>query len=222
MRNRLLFGGVAIAAAAVTALTAVPASASSAVLTYGSAGGTAVAVGDTISGSLQSGTNANLYSTSAGGTGLQCASSTISGAVTSNGTAPGSAAGQLSAFSVGSCKVVNVPGVTGVQSLTLNNLSYTDTISDSTMTNTITPGPSGGAIGATVVLRTLLGNVTCTYAANGNSLSGSASNSNNSLTFTNQQFNKLTGPSACFNTVYFSAAYGPVMDATVGQTLFVN
>ncbi|TQF06142.1 Tat pathway signal sequence domain protein [Kitasatospora acidiphila] len=223
MRNHLVLGGVALAAAAVTALTAIPASAAGPVLTYGSLGGSAVAVGDTMTASLLSGTNATLYSTTAGGTGLQCASSTFSGTVGSNPTAPGTASGSLTGFTLGSCKVVNTPGVTGVKSLTLSHLPYNDSMSDSSgLPNTVSAG-SSGPIGATVVLNTLLGTVTCTYQAAGN-LSSNGNNSNSSLTFSNQQFNKLTGPSACFSTAYFSGVYGPFVDSSQAgsPSIFVN
>ncbi|MFE9421544.1 Tat pathway signal sequence domain protein [Kitasatospora sp. NPDC006697] len=213
MRNRLLLGTAALAAAALTALTALPASASSAVLTYGSAGGSAVGVGDTLTASLASGTFATLYSTAAGGAGVKCATSTFNATVTANPTAPGTAVETLNTQTFGSCTAVSVPGVTGVSSVTVNNLTYTNSVSDASG-DPVTLSPVSGPIQTTIVLRTLLGTVTCVYQASPTSLTGVASNAAQTLSFTNQSFTKSSGPATCFAAGYFTAAYGPIQDTS--------
>ncbi|PYC84051.1 Tat pathway signal sequence domain protein [Streptomyces tateyamensis] len=223
MRNRL-FAGAALAAAALTVLPALPASAASpAVLTVGSAGGSAVAVGDVLTASLSSGTIATMYSTAAGGTGVKCSSSAFSATVVSNPTAPGTAVETLTSQTFGNCSTVNVPGVLGVNSLTVNNLSYTNSVSDSAGNPaTLSPG-TAGPIQTTVVLRTLLGTVTCKYQASPGSLSGTTSNTTQSISFTNQTFTLTSGPGTCFANGYFTAAYSPVTDSTQGGAkVFVN
>lgn len=196
------FAAAAAATAIFTALMAGTASASTAVLTYGSAGGVAVGVGDTLTAS---GT-ATFYSTTTGSTGVKCGSS-FSATVTSNPSAPGTATESLTSQTFGNC-TVNVVGVTGVKSVTVNNLPY-NASADSSMTVTISPG-SAGPIQTTLVLNTVLGTITCVYESHSGSLVGSASNTDNSITFSNQQFDKLSGPGTCFNPAYFSAKYAPV------------
>jgi hypothetical protein len=46
-------------------------------------------------------------------------------------------------------------------------------------------------------------------------------NADHSITFTNQQFNKVTGPSVCFSQILFSAKYAPIKDSN-GQDVYVN
>ncbi|SOD81493.1 Tat pathway signal sequence domain protein [Streptomyces sp. Ag109_G2-15] len=217
MRTRSLLA----LAGTVTALTlaaAVPASADgSAVLTTGSAGGTAAAVGDTLTAPLASGTTATLYSSATGTSGVTCTSSQFTAAVTGNPTAPGTATESVTGhtFASSSC-TSNVTGVLGVGGITVDNLPYTATVaSDGTLT--VTPA-SGSTIQTTVKLRTLLGTITCVYQAP--SLTGKADNSDSSITFTNQQFTKSSGSSLCFANGYFTAKYAPVTDA--GARVYVN
>jgi hypothetical protein len=198
------YGIVAAAAIAFAMLMAGTASAAVAVLTYGSTGGPAVAVGDVLTANLVSGTNATFYSSPTGTTGVKCASSSFGATVTSN-PATGLATETLDSQSFGSC-TSNVSGVTGVKSITVTCLPY-NVSADGTVT--ITPR-AGCPIGTTVVLNTLLGTITCTYVLHGSSLNGVTNNADNSIMFTNQQFDKVTGPSLCFTNAYFSAKYGPV------------
>jgi len=203
---------------AALSLAAVPASADgTSVLTTGSAGGTAVAVGDVLSAPLASGSVATLYSSATGTSGVKCTSSTFTATVTDNPAAPGTATESVSgqSFDASSC-TSNVFGVTGVSSITVDNLPYTTTVaSDGTIT--VSPA-SGSTIQTTVKLKTILGSITCVYQAP--SLTGTASNDDNSINFTNQQFTKVSGSSLCFSSGFFTAKYAPVTDN--GATVFVN
>ncbi|GGW20147.1 hypothetical protein GCM10018980_45270 [Streptomyces capoamus] len=216
MRTRSLLA-LAGAATALTLTWATPASAASAVLTTGSAGGTAAAVGDTLTAPLASGTTATFYSSATGTSGVKCTGSQFTAQVTGNPTAPGTATESVTAhtFASNTCSS-NVTGVLGVNGITINNLPYSATIT-SAGTLTVSP-PSGSVIQATVQLRTLLGTVTCVYQAPG--LIGKADNADSSITFTNQQFTKSSGSSLCFANGYFTAKYAPVTDA--GARVYVN
>ncbi|MFC4498238.1 MULTISPECIES: Tat pathway signal sequence domain protein [Streptomyces] len=205
MRIRSLLA-VAGTAVALTLPAVTPASAAGAVLTTANGD---IAVGDVLNASLASGTTATLYSSATGTSGLSCATSAFSATVTDNPAAPGTATESLTAHSFSSC-TSNVLGVTAVTSITVNNLPYTTAVgSDGTVT--VTPA-SGSTIQTTVVLRTLLGSITCVYQAP--SLSGTASNTDNSITFTNQAFTRTSGSSLCFAAGYFTAKYAPVTDGT--------
>ncbi|GAB1338518.1 hypothetical protein ACE1SV_51080 [Streptomyces sp. E-15] len=216
MRKRSL---LALAGTATTLALAwaTPASAAGTVLTTGSTGGTAVAVGDTLTAPLASGTSANFYSSATGTSGVKCTASQFTAKVTGNPTAPGTATESVTAhtFDPTTC-TSNVTGVTGVNGVTINNLPYSATVaSDGTLK--VSP-PSGSVIQATVQLRTLLGTVTCVYQAPG--LTGKADNADSSITFTNQQFTKTSGSSLCFANGYFTAKYAPVTDG--GVRVYVN
>ncbi|MFG2381066.1 Tat pathway signal sequence domain protein [Streptomyces avermitilis] len=218
MRTRplLALAGV-VAALSVSAIS--PASAAGTVLTTGSAGGDAVATGDVLSASLAAGTAATLYSSATGTSGVSCSASTFTAGVVDNPAAPGAATESVTAHTFGGC-TSNVIGVLGVSGVTVNNLPYTTTVS-SAGTITVTPA-SGSTIQTTVKLSTLLGTINCVYQAP--SLSGTASNTDNSITFTNQQFTKTSGSSLCFSSGYFTAKYAPVADTNVSgsPSVFVN
>ncbi|MDX3379941.1 Tat pathway signal sequence domain protein [Streptomyces niveiscabiei] len=206
MRARSLFA-VLGTAAALTLPAITPASAAAdAVLT---ANGQNVAVGDVLTASLASGTAATFYSSATGTSGISCASSAFNATVTDNPTAPGTATETLTAHTFGSC-TSNVLGVTGVTSITVNNLPYTVSAASGGAL-TVTP-PSGGTIQTTIVLRTLLGSITCVYQ--GPSLTGTTSNTDNSINFTSQAFTRTSGSSLCFAAGYFTAKYAPVSDGT--------
>jgi len=217
MRTRILVTLVG-AVAALSIPAAVPASAAdTSVLTTGSAGGTAVAVGDVLTAPLASGTSATLYSSATGTSGVKCTSSTFTATVTANPTAPGTATESVSGqtFDSSSC-TSNVTGVLGVSGITVDNLPYTTSVaSDGTLT--VSPA-SGSTIQTTVKLTTLLGSITCVYQAP--SLTGTASNTDNSINFTSQAFTKTSGSSLCFSSGYFTAKYAPVTDN--GAAVYVN
>ncbi|GAA3784907.1 Tat pathway signal sequence domain protein [Micromonospora maritima] len=205
-----------------TPATAAPStSLASAVLTYPTAAGTAVSVNDVIQASLKSGTNATFYSSASGTSGIKCAASSFSAKVLSNPTAPGTATESLTAQTFGSC-TTNVFGTTGVQSVTVNNLPYATSVTSAGVV-TIS-GTAAAPIQSTVVLNSLLGPITCVYRTSTNTLTGTAANATNSITFTNQTLTKFSGPSLCFGTAYFTATYSPVKDTskTGSPAVYVN
>ncbi|CAL9590597.1 Tat pathway signal sequence domain protein [Streptomyces sp. enrichment culture] len=215
MRTRTLLT-LAAAVAALTLPTAAPAGAAATpVLTTGGVGGTPVAAGSGVTASLAAGTAATFYSSTTGTSGVRCTTSQFSATVTDNPAAPGTATESLSAHSFANC-TSNVSGVTGVNSITVQNLPYTTTVTSAGVV-TVSP-PSGSTIRTTVSLRTLLGNVTCVYQGSG--LTGTASNANNGIAFSNQPFSKVSGSSLCFANAYFSATYAPVTSG--GAAVFVN
>ncbi|SDY89513.1 hypothetical protein SAMN05444365_10441 [Micromonospora pattaloongensis] len=201
-----------LSAAVPTAPGAAAPVAAGEVLTYGSPGGEAVAVGDVLSASLKSGTTANLFSTATGSTGVRCAASTFTATVDTNPAAPGVATETLTGHTFGSCSA-NVIGVTGVRSVTVNNLPYAASVDSATGTVTIS-GADEAPIRTTIVLNSILGAITCVYQANGNTMTGSTGNEDNSITFASQQFNKVSGPGTCFANGFFSATYAPVTDTS--------
>ncbi|MGW7204585.1 Tat pathway signal sequence domain protein [Streptomyces sp. NPDC054837] len=217
MRTRTLLTLTA-ALAAFTLPAISPASAADNVLTTGSAAGDAVADGATLTAPLASGTTATLYSSATGTTGITCTTSQFTATVDSNPAAPGTASESLTGHTFSNCTSNNV-GVLGVTSVTVNNLGYTTTVaSDGTVT--VAPG-SAGAIQTTVVLRTLLGSVTCVYQATNGSLTGAASNTDNSIQFANQQFTRTSGSSLCPSSGFWTAKYAPVATSD-GAAVFVN
>ncbi len=218
--------GAGLAALALLAglVSAAPASAdpssslAPAVLTYPAPGGTAVAVNDVLQASLRSGTNATFYSSTTGTSGVRCAASSFSARVLTNPTAPGTATESLTAQSFSSC-TTNVFGTTGVQSVTVNNLPYATSVTSAGVVKI--SGTATAPIQSTVVLNTLLGQITCVYRTSTNSLTGTAGA--NSIVFTNQPLVKASGPSLCFGTAYFTATYSPVRDVTQANSpVYVN
>jgi hypothetical protein len=222
MRNRTAFA-IATSVAALSLLPVLPASAAAqdtTVLTTGSAGGTAVAVGDVLTAPLASGTTATLYSSSTGTSGVTCSTSQFTAGVTDNPASSGTATESVTAHTFADC-TSNVLGVTSVGGVTVNNLPYVTTVTSDGVV-TVTPASSAAPIQTTVVLKTLLGTITCVYQAS--SLSGTAGNADNSIAFTNQAFTKTSGSSLCFSTGYFTAKYAPVTDTTQAgsPSVFVN
>ncbi|EGX55864.1 hypothetical protein SZN_30692 [Streptomyces zinciresistens K42] len=217
MRTRTLISLAGALGALSLPLAATPASAAGAVLTTGSAGGTAVAAGQVLTAPLAAGAAATFRSTATGTTGLSCTSSQFTATVNGNPASPGTATETVTAhtFNASSC-TTNVTGVLGVTSITVNNLPYSATVTSAGVL-TVSP-PAGSAIRTTVVLRTLLGSINCVYQAP--SLSGTASNTDNSINFNAQQFTKVSGSSLCFANGYFTAKYAPV--TANGQVVFVN
>jgi hypothetical protein len=220
---RKYFGIAAVVAGtALSAMMALPASAAtSSVLTYGSAGGSSVAAGDTLTSSLASGTTATFYSSASTTSGFTCTGSSFTATVTANPAAPGVATESVTGQSFSGC-TSNVFGVTGVQSLTLANLPWSASADDSTDSLTIA-GTTAAPIEATAVVNTLFGTVTCTYQANNDTVTGALSNTDNSITFSGQQFNLSSGSVLCPGNGFFSAKYAPVVDTTAGgSAVFTN
>ncbi|MFI2607586.1 Tat pathway signal sequence domain protein [Kitasatospora sp. NPDC018619] len=223
MRISRTLATAALASLALTGAAMAPAQAAGpAVLTTGSPSGAAVAVGDVLTANLVSGTYATFYNSATGTTGVKCAASSFAATVTANPAAPGSAVERLDTQSFGSC-TSNVVGVTGVKSVTVTNLPFTNTVSDAPGNPVkLTPG-AAGVMGTTVVLNTILGSISCNYQ-NSTGISGTTSNTGNTIGFAGQAFSLVSGPSLCFTTGYFSATYGPVVDSSVAGSpvLFVN
>jgi hypothetical protein len=206
-------------AGAVVPATAATSPHAAAVLTVGSPGGTAVAVGDQVQAPLAAGTKATFYSSATGTSGVTCTASAFTATVTAN-PASGTATESLGTQTFGSC-TSNVTGVNSVKSITVNDLPFTASVSDAGGFPVTVAAGSAGPIKTTVVLGTLLGDTTCVYT--GGPLTGSASNSNNSITFTSQHFTKSSGSSLCFGDAYYSSTYAPVTDTTQGGgAVFVN
>jgi hypothetical protein len=222
MRKYGYLAVVAISALLATVATATPAAAADNVLTYGSAGGSAVAVGDALTASLAAGTTANFYSTATGTSGVRCSASSFGATVDSNPAAPGTAGETLGTQTFGTC-TSNVFGTTGVRGVTVQNLPFATTVDGATQAVTLT-GTAASPIRTTIVLNTILGTVTCVYDANGNVVHGVASNTDLSITFTSQQFNRSSGPGTCFANGYFTAKYSPVQDTSQAgsPTVYVN
>ena len=221
MRRYLLLA----AAVAAVSLTAMPISALAAttdVLTTVKTGGTNVAVGAVLKASLASGAKADFFMSATSTTGVICAKSSFSAKVTANPAKPGTAKESVTAQSFSSC-TSNVTGVTSVKSVTVNNLPANATVSDSSGFPVKVSGTSSTQpLKTTVVLNTIIGTITCVYTAA--SISGSSSNTGNTVSFSKQKFTKSSGPSTCFSSGFFTAKYGPVTDSSVSGSpkVFVN
>ena len=191
-----------------------------AVLTTGSAGGASVAAGDVVSAALVSGGVAFFANASGGTSGVSCAASSFTATVTGNPTAPGPATESITAQTFGSC-TSNVAGTTGVRSVKVNSLPIAATVASD---GAVTVGGTATPVSTTIVLSTLLGSVTCNYSATNGSISGVASNTDNSIAFTNQSFTKASGSILCPANGFFTATYGPVLDVTAdgAPAIFVN
>lgn len=217
MRKYLALGAVA-AIGLLTAATAAPASAAgSDVLTTGSVGGPNVTVGDTLHAGLYGNGSATFLDSS--GRGVSCTSANFTASVTGNPAAPGTATESVSALSFSGC-TSNIPGVTKVKSITVDNLPYSGAVSDSTGKITIT-----GAVHATIVLYLVIGTATCDYTGPSGGVVGTVSNADNSLTFANQPFARDTGSwSGCPSPENFSAKFGGVLDISVSGSpaVYVN
>jgi hypothetical protein len=199
----------AVGAALLTTMIAGPAYATSAVLTSGSLGGPATS--GTVSSGLKTGNVATFFEPGTT-TGVTCSTSSLGGTVGTNPTAPGTATLTGSNLTFASC-TENIAGAIGVKSLATTNSPYTSSVSSSGAVSV------SGPINAQVVLNTILGTITCTYTAA--SVNGTALNGDNSITFANQRFTKVTGPSTCFGSIDFSGIYAPIKDG-VGALVFVN
>jgi len=212
---------VATAVASVSlALMGAPAYAADVdVLTTGSLAGANATAGDVLTASLPSGTTAFFATTSGGTTGVSCTASSFTATVVDNPVAPGTATESTTGQTFGTC-TANILGVTSVSSVTVNNAPFATTVaSDGTVT---VSGTSTAPIQTTLVLGTILGSITCVYQAA--SIAGTASNTDNSITFTNQAFAKTSGAITCPSNGYFTAVYAPVLDSTVAGSpaIFTN
>ncbi|MFI5891986.1 Tat pathway signal sequence domain protein [Actinoplanes sp. NPDC051513] len=217
---------IAAVVALALALVASPARADdpAAVLTTGAAGtaGSNVAVGDVLNAAVAAGTTADFTTASGGTTGIKCAESAFTATVTDNPAAPGVATESTTGHTFASC-TANIFGVTRVNSVTVNNLPFGTTVDSATGAVTVS-GTDTAPIQTTLSLGTILGSVTCVFQATNGSISGVTSNTDNSITFTNQEFTKTSGPVTCPGSGFFTATYAPVVDTAVegGPVVFTN
>jgi hypothetical protein len=212
--RKLAQSAVVLLALGAAVLIATPSfAAGSNVLTTGSVGGPNVAVNDVLQASLKSGTNATFTS---GSTVVTCAASTFTATVTSNPAAGGTANESLTAQSFTSCTATGNSNVRGVNSLTVNNLPYNTAVTGTSLT--ISAG-AAGSVKATISLNTIIGTVNCSYGpgTGGNgSINGTTSNTDNSVTFGSQTFNRITGNQfVCPANTVFAATYAPSVDTSV-------
>ena len=214
MRHRTrTYLATAAAAALLAALPAAPAlAATGGVLTVGSAGGTSVNVGDALTAAL---TGTAAFSTSAGN--LDC---TAGAFAVKDKTNPAASTGKAAetvtgiSFTASSC-TSSISGTSGVQSIGLKTgTAPTATVTASTMKMSVKPI-------VTVVLSTVLGNVTCYY---GGTISGALSNTNSSLAFKSAKVTSQSGSSSlCPASGKFTATFEPIKDTTQGSlSVFVN
>jgi hypothetical protein len=221
--RRYLYLAVAAPTALLMALSAAPAlAATHDVLTTGKVGGTNVKVGAILKAGLAKGTSAGFFNTSSGTMGVKCTKSSFSAKVTANPAKPGTAKESLTTQSFSSC-TSNIAGVTSVKSVKLANLPYKVTVSDASGFPVKVSGTSSSKpLKTTIVLNTVIGTVTCVYSVA--SISGKASNSGNTNSFSKQKFKKSSGPSTCFSSGFFTAKYGPITNSSVkgSPKVFVN
>ncbi len=208
-------------AASLVALSAVPASAATHdVLTISKVGGTNVKVGAILKANLASGTKVTFVTSS--GT-LTCTKSSFSSKVTANPPKPGTAKESLTAQSFSSC-TSSASGVT-VKSVTVGNLPYNVTVSDASgFPVKVSQTSSTKPLKTTAVLVVSgVGTITCIFVAA--SISGHASNTGNTVSFSKQTFKKGSGSNGfCPASGTFTAKYGPVLDTSVtgSPKVFVN
>jgi hypothetical protein len=216
MRKRLLPAALAAAGALFLAIPPVAAlAASTPVLTVGSTGGTAVKVSDVLTAGLASGTSAVIATTSGGSTGVTCKNASLSATVTANPTSPGTATASVTALSLAAC-TSNITGVTKVNSLTLNNLPYTASVTSAGDVSV------SGSIQAALSLQSVLGPVNCVYT--GPTLTGIFHNADNTIVFgSNIEFPLSNGPGACPKDGFLTISIGPVTDSSQkNELVFVN
>jgi hypothetical protein len=217
---------IAALAALALALVASPARADdpASVLTTGAAGtaGANVAVGDVLNASVAAGTTADFATAAGGSTGVKCAVSAFTATVTDNPVAPGVASESTTGHTFSSC-TANILGVTKVNGVTVNNLPFGTTVDSATGAVTVT-GTDTAPIQTTLSLGTILGSITCVYQATNGSISGVASNTDNSIAFTDQAFSKTSGSGLCPTSGFFTATYAPVQDTSVegSPSVFTN
>jgi hypothetical protein len=204
---------IAAAVAAIAALWSVaPAAAAGNVLTTGSTSGPAVGVNDVLKGSLKSGGSGATFTDTAGNGSVTCTSSNFQATVTANPTAPGTATESLTKQDFSSC-TISVFGAS-ISSISVDNLPYSASV---TSPSSVSIGPgSAGAIQTTVNISSFFGPIQCIYHVHDSSgkLSGSTANGDNSLNFSNQQFDLFNGPGTCFQSATFTASYAPVGDSS--------
>lgn len=217
-RPRLLLAVAATAACALFGVTQAAAAPSvvsphtATVLTTGSAGGSSVPAGATVTGTLAPGTQWVLANMPSGTPTfkISCATSSLTAQVLGDPTAPGTASLSVTALSIGTCAIVTGPGVSGVSGITALNLPYAASMA------------SGGSVtvsgvGLSVGLQTVLGAFTCVYSAP--TVNGTQSNTDSGVAFAAQLLTKSSGSSLCPAQLYLTAKY---VLSSGAAPLFVN
>ena len=202
MRMRSL----ALIAAAAPLLAFVPGGASAAahgVLTNGRVGGPSVKVGSILKARLRGRAAFLVPGTMAG---VRCGKAEVTDRVIRNPVAPGTAVEHLIGQTFSHCSS-SIPGTTGVKSVRVLGLPYRTTISDSAG-NPVTIFRARTQL----TLRTVVGNLTCTYSAG--RLHGRAENKDSTIAFAGQLFKLSSGSRACPKGGSFSAAFGPVTNVS--------
>jgi hypothetical protein len=206
LRKRLIISvGSAVATAALTLAGVAAATSASAsttdVLTYGSVGGTNVAVKSVLTSSLRSGTDATFYTgTTSPYFGVSCSTGSSSQTVSTNPAAGGTADLSTTSQSFSYCS---------------QNLGEAYTIEEIDVTTPYasTVSPDGSTIpSSTAVLEFSFDHVSYFCYYKGTNLSGTAK-------VTNQKYVETSGPlgesSLCAADVYFSATYKALADTSV-------
>jgi len=210
--RKFLIPAMAAAAAAllIPLQAAIPATAATAashdVLTISKVGGTNVKKNAILKAGLKSGSTATFLTSK--NAGVTCKAVSFTDKVLSNPRKKGTAKEELTKQTFSKCSVHGIPDTTGVNSVKLNNLPYKSTISDSKGDPVSVSGTT-----ATISLKSVLGSLTCQYHAT--TTKGSASNSSQTISFSNQPFKYKSGPSACPKSGHFTATFGPVKDTSV-------
>jgi hypothetical protein len=221
--RKLMLAGAAVAMAlllplSMSAMASASPAATHDVLTWGKAGGVNVGKNQVLKANLAS--KAKAVFVSSGGT-ITCTKSSFTAKVTNNPKRPGTAEESVKPQTFTSCTAKGpdiMPGHPGA-SVKVNGLPYVTKISDG-KGDPVTVLKSD----TTVMVDSILGEVTCVYKAKASTTKGTASNKSQTITFTNQVFTKTSGPSVCSGTGKFSATYGPVIDTSVKHDphVFVN
>jgi len=200
----------AAAAQAATArhVTAAP------VLTTGKVGGTAVKKGAVLSTGLAKGSTLTL---GIGAFTATCKSASLSGKVAKNPSSAGTATLSITAASISKCAIKGF----SAPKISLTGLPYNATVS-SGMGDPVTfsERKKSAPLGLKAVITVSgIGKLTCVFTAK--SISGSFSNTGNSIAFASQKFalDKSASSADCAlagaTTTTFSATYGPVVDTSV-------
>jgi len=224
-KRRLAVLGVAAVSASALVVSASPAFAASGdVLSVGAANpsGTNVAVGDTLTGSLASGTTNSFTFTSGGKTvTIVCNAASMSATDSTNPTAPGTANLSIGTLTFTSCTLTGISGVT-VSSVKLNGAASANVTSSPKDFNVT-------ALDERVALNNGLGTINCDYGTTTahSPIVGTITNPpTGTIAFTNQTVWLLSGTSVCGapgSTGLFNMTLGSVVDASQGNgLLFAN
>jgi hypothetical protein len=192
------------------------------VLTTGKVGGTNVNVKAVLQAGLAPKSSVVIAD---GSTTLTCKSSTFTVKVTKNPKAKGTSDESLTKQSFSKCTAAGPfkSFITSV-SVSLAKPPYKTTVSDKKGD----PVTVSGAKSKVVVVTNIIGTLTCYYS--GKTVTGSASNKHQTISFSKQKLTLASGSSSSCSmlskTSEFSATYGPVVDTSVkGKSkphVFVN